>query len=259
MSTILKKGLAIVAGAYFTAYALLSGYAFIDYKINKKKIWDEAPNHLLVKKYSASVNGKKKRLALVGEIHQYTNKEARQASHLIDEYKDIALEGSLSLPKDNVYDKIFSITSPMQYKCYLKGSGRTALNSSFLAALEQRLGKKVFLLEKNDPRDNYGFIQKAGRLSEIVKGYLLAPINYLKGRNEGNISIEEHEKSMIKGRQNNFLYKKINDKREKEMTRNIESILNKDCVNSLVVFVGAYHLEPIAHALETKMKMEKGK
>lgn len=262
MNTILKNGLAIGAGAYFTAYALLSGYALIDYKINKEKIEENAPNHLIINKYSVNVSGKKKELTLVGERHLYNKKEQRTARDFVRDYEYIASEGSVKHAKNKLYEKTSEWLSYPSSHFYIMGSGRSYADTARIIGIYRMFGmphKNPIALEKEPADNNFNFGQKAVFLWDCVKSLSTAPLKYFKGKNERNISKEKWAEEAKKGR-NSFTWTYLNSgKRENEMSEKIGDILNKGHVNKLAVFVGASHLENIAHSLEMKMKMEKRK
>ncbi len=241
----LKKALAIGAGAYFTAYALLSGCAILDIKKNSEIIYQNAPDNLIINEYSAKINGRKKKLALIGEHHCYTQKESKHATELIKEYKNVGLEGANKKAENKVFESIVNnFPGPNAY-FYLNGSGRLDLESGILSYLHARNSR--FYLESKNPIDSLNFLEKARILGKATLYNLAAPIRYFTEKNKALSGKDSKRIPKFSGRLSN---------REKEMSESIESILNKDNINSLAVFVGSSHLENIAHALEMKMKLE---
>ncbi len=258
MNSVLKKVLAAGASLYLTAYALLSGYALIDYWKNGREIKENAPNHLIVREYSADINGRKKNFALVGENHLYNKKEMHNAVELIKSYDNVALEGSLDSRGRGLDRKITALASAMPRYFYISGAGRSALNSVIISGLYKKPFKeKVFPLEAKDPLDNLNKTQKIGLFFETL-GYLMtAPLEYFKGKSEKDISLEDYEKSAESERKalgDNYLNC---GEREGKMADNIASIIKANNRGSLVCFVGAYHLNKIDSILKSKLKLKR--
>lgn len=243
MNTILKKGLAIGAGAYFTAYALLSGYAFIDMKRNREEIRQNAPDQLIIRKYKTKIDREEKTFALVGENHYSTSKEAEHIHKIIREYKNIGIEGSDKQPKDMLFSKIVNnFPSPAPY-FYLNGSGRLAFDSDVLSTL---CSKTKFCLEDVHPYDNFDTLDKAYVLGKTLLHALTAPALYYIGKGERNIPKEKHEKK--------FMARKKITKRDKMLLKNIFSALRKN--DKAAFFVGLKHIGLIDAALHDNLKLE---
>ena len=249
----IKKLLFVIIGTYIASYTGLTCYAILDYNKNKDRIFDNAPNHLLVQEYSAEVNGKKKKLALVGEAHNYTDKESRYALEIMEKYGDIAREGSDKEIKGKKFAKICSYASIPAGYFYLTGSGRIALDSNFLSAICTKANrKKTFGLEDKNPLDSLNNTQKTMFLAKLAIDVLSAPIEYFKGRAERNISLEKYKKIIDKERKKQPFYYN-SDERETKMAGKIEEIISKDDIDSLVCFIGATHLVPIENKLKNKL------
>ena len=257
MNKTLKKIMAIGFGTYLTAYTGLASYAILDYKKNQDKIFNEAPNLLIVKEYSAEINGKKKKLALVGEAHNYTDKESRYASEIMEKYGDIAKEGSDKEIKSKKFAKICVYVSIPSGYFYLTGSGRLAPNSSFLVTLYTAANnKRKFCLENQNPYDSLNKTQKGMILTELIKHSLTAPLEYFKGKSENELSLKDYKILIDKKRNNSVLRYLNNGQREEKMAKKIEEIISKDDIDSLACFIGASHLDNIDSILKEKLRLK---
>ena len=258
MDKTFKKIVAIGIGTYLTAYIGLAGYAFLDYKKNQDKIFENAPNLLIAKEYSAEINGKKKKLALVGEAHNYTDKESRYALEIMEKYGDIAMEGSDKETKSKKFAKLFAYLNYLGSNFYLTGSGRIAMDSNILSAVYTKAnGKKRFCLEDKNPLDGLNNNQKTMLLAKSAIDVLSAPIEYFKGKAERNISLEKYKKITNKERNQIFLHSILNsDEREEKMAGKIEDIISKDDIDSLACFIGASHLDKIDSILKEKLRLK---
>lgn len=256
MNKKLKKLMGIGLGTYIAAYAGLASYAILDYKKNQDKIFNGAPNLLIVKEYSAEINGKEKKLALVGENHHYTDKESKYASEIMEKYENIAIEGSDKEIKSKKFAKLASYFNYLSGNFYITGSGRIALNSNFLSAIYTKAnGKKRFCLEDKNPLDGLNNTQKARFLAMSAISVLFAPKEYFEGKDERNISLEEYKKITDEERNNQPLYCN-SDEREAKMAKNIEDILNREDIDSLACFIGASHQNIIESKLKKKIEIK---
>lgn len=239
----IKTALAIVAASYLAAYTGLASYANLDYRINKEKIVKNAQNHLIVKDYNLKINGLDKKLALIGENHNYTEKETDFALKLLKDYSNVAFEGSSKPLENKVFYNILSAITSRTGRYANEGNGRNSPDSGFISTA---YGKNIFSLENQNPYDTLSKTQKISLIASAVKDRLTAPLKYFKGKAENKLSIEDYEKSLKA--------KKIWASREVEMSKNIEAIIKRKDVKNLAVFVGAKHLKNIDSNLNKKFK-----
>lgn len=255
MNKIIKKILTIGLGAYFAAYAALGSYAYLEYKKNEGKNREDTPNHLIVKKYIAKINGKEKPFAIVGENHRYTRQEKKAAVDLIDKYKNVAIERAVKKALNNrTYWHTIAVLDVPSRAFYLMGSDRVHPDSDFISMF---LAKKKFYLENENGRDDLNVFEKAVIFGETAEKLLTAPLLYFTGKNEKNIAMEEIERELERKHKSNSIFKRKWKKRNKVMTYRIKGMLEKDDIDSMVCFVGQSHLLPVSSALEKILNIER--
>jgi len=246
MNKLLKKALAIGAGTYIGACALLTVFANLDYRKNEPDIMNDAPDRLRINEYSVNINGKTKKLALIGENHLYTQKETSHALKVIKAYGNIGLEGSTKSTKDKLTHKILALEGHIPGYFYVRGTGRNAMDSD---ALSYIFAKQRFCLENQQPLDAMDYLQKFNMVKDLAEANILGPLMYFKGKAENKLSNKDYFKTIKPD--------KTWKNRENEMTLNIESILNKDNVDKLACFVGLAHIDNIDSNLNKSVKIKR--
>ena len=243
----LKRALAIGLGAYITAYAGLAGYAAIDSKRNFWKTFDNAQDLSNFKEFSCEIDGKKKTLGILGEYHNYSEKEMHNAANLIEKYDTIALEGSADKTKSKLFCGINQILNYPSVWFYLNGSGRRSLGVDF---------KNAVSLEDKNPIDELNLIQKAIATGDSIEGLLTAPLAYFKGQNELKMSKEQADKEAKKYQKGLTWYYSNGEKRNEIMADKIIDILEDEKTNNLFCAVGKSHVDGIISNLEKRIKLE---
>jgi len=244
---LLKKILGVGAAAYIMAYAGLGGYALLDSKHNSDINSDRAPRMSEYREFKFDINGKKKKLGIIGEYHGYNHNERKYAVSIIKQYDNVALEGSAQESKSKLFSEADSILSAVPAYFYTTGSCRRCPNAYLLAFFN---GKKIMPLEENSALDNMNFGQKSAFLADDVKNILIAPYYYFDGK-------KEIEHPNINDSEKNSLYFYTNgDKREKEMSEKIVRKIKDEKTDNLLCFVGKSHLEGIISNIGKEIKLE---
>jgi hypothetical protein len=265
----LKRALAIGVGAYILAYAGLAGYALVDIKKNFWNTFDKAQNFLTFREFSCEIDGRKKKLGLVGEKHLYNHKEQLFAGELIKRYETLAFEGSVNEPRskiDRILDNVCSTLNYPYIYFYATGSGRRAphpydierlKNSLYNSLLQKEKIIPLIPLEEHSATDDMNLTQKALAFIESAKELAIAPMAYFKGKKELNLPRENKEKSPQEAQKELGWYRANGEKRDYIMADKIVTILEDDKTDNLLCAVGKAHVEGIISNLEQMINLER--
>jgi len=244
----LKKVLGIGFAAYLTAYAGLASYAVIDSKRNSDINSEKAPIRLEYKELKCDINGKKKKIGIIGEYHSYNRNETRYASSIVKQYDNVAFEGSDQKPESKLLLKADDITGFIPNYFYLNGSHRRSPNAYLIALID---GKKITHLEEKPAVDKLTFAQKSAFLADDIRAMLIAPYYYFKGKQEiAQAKINDSEKGA------SYWYTN-GERRDKEMSEKIIQLIGDKKTENLLCIVGKSHLEGIISNIEKKIKLGK--
>jgi hypothetical protein len=246
----IKKALKWAGIAYASAFLAINAHIIYDYNVNGPK---KPELTLQVHNYDVEVQGKHKRLTLVGEIHTHNLEDKKKAEELISSNHFFANECNantfyeMNVP-EKVYLKTLSELGALPSFYYHLGSGREYSNMLRTAYQNK---KEVFALETG--RSSLEDLSTFQRLATIAMSAVklpLAPLQYYNGKSEPKLT-EEY------AREKKILFKEENGtKRSIKMAREIDLLMRHPQIDSLLATTGVYHTYEIIQCLKSNPNLK---
>ncbi|HIH23927.1 TPA: hypothetical protein HA251_02735 [Candidatus Woesearchaeota archaeon] len=183
-------GLLGLTALYTTTCGAAKVFARNDYETRHKRwLSENVRNEMVEQEFLATIDGQKKRLTLLGEVHLYNEQEASYAKRRIQEFDLVLYEGADSKSNIGFFDIPFLVAFAATYHSglyyYALGSGRTIEKHPFIDGAKNH--GIPFLYTENDTAGGIHTFTLGDKIEIIYEGIKMtatAPLNYWEGKNE---------------------------------------------------------------------------
>ncbi len=258
---ILKKIFQYGLITYTSLYLALSGHVIYDFNANHRKWLEEnVKNELVIKNFSANLEGKVKELTFAGETHVYNEKESSFSKDFVKQFDLALIEGGDSNNfnlSNGVFLGLSFIPVTVSVLYISLGNGRYFTNPT-LKEFVKDSGVPMYNLEgKTDGGlETLSFSQKAQILGLFSVAAILGPLMYYKAKKFSSlISFEEDEK---KEKEAKDYVDRIANKilRNTQMAKEIVNQLKSKEAKKILIVVGKRHIDGLIKNLSQKIIFE---